>query len=571
MYIDVIPNRKSPPAVLLRECYRKDGKVRKHTVANLSALPGHIITALRSMLKGGTWVPYGEGFAIERSRPHGAVRAILAILKQSGLVEMLSAHRSRERDLVVALIAERLLHGESKLASIRLWQGTTLAQEVGVAEATPAEVYRAMDWLGGRQEAVEKKLARKHLKNGSLVLYDLTSSYYEGSHCPLAQHGYNRDGKRGLPIIAYGLITDSQGCPVAVRVWKGNVTDNATVMAQVERVREEFGIEHVTFVGDRGMLTETKIEALRVLPWVQWISALRSEGVRTLVEEGTVQPSLFDEQNLAEVTSGEFPGERLVVCYNPFMAEERRRKRGELMAETAVALDQIAAQVARRTRKPMGEAEIGMKIGRVANKWKMAKHVKTTIGNGRFSWEWDTERIAREQALDGLYVVRTNVPEKDMTAPDVVRIYKRLEMVERAFRSMKGMNNRVRPIYHRMPHRVCAHIFLCMLAYYVEWHLRDTLKEHLFEDEDLATWRDERDAVLPAQPTAAAKEKKIRGVQAPATVHSLGTLLTELGTLCRNECRMVVNGEAVRYTVDTEPTPWQSAVLDKIERGGCTQ
>jgi hypothetical protein len=484
---------------------------------------------------------------------------------------MIAAHRSRERDLVVALIAERLLHGESKLASIRLWQGTTLAQELGIADATPPEVYKAMDWLGERQEAVEGKLARKHLKNGSLVLYDLTSSYYEGSHCPLAQHGYSRDGKRGLPIIAYGLITDGEGCPVAMRVWKGNVTDNATVMAQVERVRKEFGIERMTFVGDRGMLTETKIEALRVLPWVQWISALRSEGVRELVEGGIVQPSLFDEQNLAEVTSNEFPGERLVVCYNPFMAEERRRKRGELMAETAAALDQIAAQAARRTRKPMGEAEIGMKVGRVANKWKMAKHVRTTIGNGRFSWEWDTERIARERALDGLYVVRTNVPEKDMPSPDVVRIYKRLEMVERAFRSMKGMNNRVRPIYHRMPHRVCAHIFLCMLANYVEWHLRAALKEYLFDDEELATWRDERDAVLPARPTPGTQAKKSRAVRAPATVRSLSTLLAELGTLCRNECRMTVNGEVVRYTVDTEPTHWQSAVLGALGQIGCTQ
>jgi len=571
MYIDIVPNRKSRPAVLLRECYRENGTVKKRTIANLSAVPMHIVRVMRDMLKGGQWVPFGTAVAIERSLPHGAVRALLAVLARTGLVTALAARRSRERDICVALIAERLLHGESKLASARLWHSTTLADELALADVKLPEVYAALDWLGERQAAIEKKLARAHLADGSLVVYDLTSSYYEGSHCPLAQFGYSRDGKRNLPIIAYGVITDRAGRPVAVRVWKGNVADAATVLDQVTRVREEFGIERMTFVGDRGMLTETKIEALRELPWVNWISALRSEDVRALVEAGAVQMSLLDRYGIAEVTSDEFPGERLIVCYNPLMAEQRARKRAELMACTAAALNAIAAQAVRRTRTPMSDAELGQKVGRVINKWKMAKHVVTTIRAGRLAWSWNQERIAREQALDGLYIVRTSVPAEQLSPADVVRGYKRLAQVERAFRSMKGMNNRVRPIHHRTPHRVRAHIFLCMLAYYVEWRLRDALKEYLFDDEELGEARDTRAAVAPATPSRRARAKKARAAAEPQAVHSLSTLFEELNTLCRNTCRVSVQGETIRYTVDTEPTAWQAAVLAKLEGEARTQ
>lgn len=571
MYIDIVPNRTSRPAVLLRECYRENGKIVKRTIANLSDVPMHIVTVVRDMLKGGIWVPYGKDVAIERSLPHGAVRALLAVLARTGLLSAVAARRSRERDICVALIAERLLHGESKLASVRLWHSTTLADELALTGVKLAEVYAAMDWLGERQAAIERKLARKHLADGSLVLYDLSSSYYEGSQCPLAQFGYSRDGKRGLPIIAYGVITDREGCPVAVRVWEGNVADKTTVLEQVARVREEFGIERMTFVGDRGMLTETKIEALRELPWMNWISALRSEDVRTLLEAGAVQMSLNDQYGLAEVTSDDFPGERLIVCYNPLMADERKRKRAALMACTAAALNAIAAQAARRTRTPMSDAALGQKAGRVINKWKMAKHVVTTMRSGRLTWSWNQERIAREEALDGLYVVRTNAPAQELPAADVVRGYKRLALVERAFRSMKGMNNRVRPIYHRTPERVRAHIFLCMLAYYVEWHLRDALKEHLFDDEELREARDVRDAVAPARPSCGARAKKARTAVEPHAVHSLSTLFEELNTLCRNTCRISVKGATIRYTVDTEPTAWQAAVLARVEGRERTQ
>lgn len=571
MYIDIVPNRNSPPAILLRECYREHGVVKKRTIANLSAVPIPIVLAPRDMLKSGVWVPYGQEVAIEHSRPHGAVRAMLAVLQRTGLASALAARRSRERDICVALIAERLLHGESNLASVRLWHTTSLADELRLANVKVADVYAALDWLGARQAAIEKKLARAHLADGSLVLYDLTSSYYESCHCPLAQFGYSRDGKRGLPSITYGVITDRDGRPVAVRVWEGNVADQATVREQVQRVRDAFGIARITFVGDRGMLTEARIEALRWQPWVQWISALRSEDVRTLVAAGTVQMSLLHLYGIAEVTSDEFPGERLIVCYNPLMADEPTRTRAALMACTEAALNALAASAARRGRTPMSDAELGQQVDRIINKWKMAKHVVSTIHAGRLTWSWNQERIARETALDGLSIVRTNVPAQDLSAADAVRGYLRLARVARAFRCMMDMNNRVQPSYHRTPQRVHAHIFLCLLAYYAEWHLRDALKEYLFDDEELAQARDTRDAVAPATPSRRARAKKARAAVNPHAVHSVSTLFEELNTLCRHTCRFNVQGQEVRYTVETEPTAWQSAVLARLEGRERTQ
>ena len=565
MYIETVPNRNSPPAILLRETTREGKRMRKRTLANLSHWPAPKIEALRSVLRDEPLVPAREAFAISRSLPHGHVEAVLETIHRLGLDSLIASKRSRQRDLVVAMIAERLVHPCSKLATTRLWHTTTLAEELSVGDADVDELYEALDWLLERQEWIEAKLARRHLAEGGQVLYDLTSTSYEGRTCPLVRFGHNRDGN-DLPIIVYGVLTDTAGRPVAVEVYPGNTGDPATVGDQVEKLRGRFGLERVTLVGDRGMLTRTRIADLKAHPQLGWISALRSHEIRKLVESGPLQLSLFDEQNLAEISAPEeFPGERLVACYNPELAVERRRKRGELLEATERDLGRIAAEAARRKRKPLGKDEIGLKVGRVLGRRKMAKHFCLEIGEGSFSWRRNGESIAREEALDGIYVIRTSEPQERLSAPDAVRGYKNLSQVERAFRTLKGIDLRVRPIRHRTEEHVRAHVLLCLLAYYVEWHMRRALAPLLFDDEELAAERLRRDPVAPAQASASAKRKKTTRQTAQGfPAHSFETLIAELATRCRNECRMKSDAESPTFTEVTHPTPLQSRAMELL-------
>ena len=576
MYIETVPNRNSRPAILLREAHREGKTVRKRTLANLTKWPADQVESLRRVLRGETLVPIGEVLTIERSRPHGQVEAILRAIRKLGLERLLGTKRCRARDLVVAMIAERLIHPGSKLACTRHWNDTTLAEEVGVADADVDELYDALDWLLARQRRIERKLADRHLATDDHVLYDVTSSFYEGKTCPLAWHGHDRDGKKGLPIIVYGLMTDRVGRPVAVQVYPGNTGDPATVPDQVEKLRVRFKLSRAVLVGDRGMLTQACIRKLKKHPGLGWISALRSGSIRKLLQEGALHASLFDERNLAEIESPEFPGERLVAGrsllgsrFNPDLAERRRHKRDELLAATERALTRIAAAVARRTRKPMTPDEIGVKVGKVINRFKVAKHFTWTIKDGAFDWSRNQDSIRHEAALDGIYVVRTSEPAARLSAEDTVRSYKDLARVEQAFRCLKGIDLRVRPIRHRTEDHVRAHIFLCVLAYYVEWHLRQAWMELLFQDEELDKSRPRRDPVAPARPSASARKKKReRTTRDGLPIQSWDTLLAHLATRTRNDCRFRLPEDGKPSpTVQqvTEPTPLQARAMELLE------
>ncbi len=565
MHIEGVPNRSSHPTILLRQSYREGNRVRKRTIANLTPLPPDVIEILRRALRGEKLVPCDQAFAIERSIPHGHVKTILGTMRKIGLDTIIASKRSRERDLVVAMIAERLLHGRSKLASTRLWHSTTLAEELSVQDADVDELYEAMDWLLERQERIEKKLAARHLGEGSHVLYDITSSYYEGRTCPLARRGHNRDGKKGKPIIVYGLLTDREGRPVAVEVYPGNTGDPSTVGDQVDKLRERFGISRVVLVGDRGMLTQTQIEKLKAYPQLGWISALRSESIHLLIENKELEPSLFDTKNLAEITSAEFPGERLIACFNPLLAEKRARTRNELLVATEKKLQGIANEVARRTKKPLRTDEIALKVGKVINRYKVGKHFSLHIEDGVFHWERDEASIEEEAALDGIYVIRTSEPKKRLSAKDTVRSYKNLAQVELGFRCLKSIDIRVRPIHHSTDPRVRAHVFLCMLAYYVEWHMREALGPLLFDDQELTADRWTRDPVAQAEPSDSAQRKKVeRRTPDGLPVHSFDTLLEELGTLCRNRCRIQADSSGTTFTQDTQPTKLQARVFELL-------
>lgn len=566
MYIERVPNRNSRPALLLREAWREGKTVRKRTVANLTDWPAAKVEALRRVLRGEGLAAPAPLFTVERALPHGHVEALLGTIRRLGLDTLLAAKRCRERDLVLALLVERLLHPCSKLATTRLWATTTLAEELAVGDATADEVYAAMDWLEARQTRIEQKLAHRHLGDGARVFYDVSSSFYEGHTCPLAQFGHDRDGKHGLPVIVYGVLTDAAGRPVAIEVYPGNTGDPTTVPEQVEKLRGRFGLSRVVLVGDRGMLTETQLDTLRQFPGVGWISALRGPAIRALVEQGSLQLSLFDTTHLAELTAPEYPGERLVACFNPLLADERRRKREALLAATEHAFQAIARDVARRRKTPLTAAEIGVKVGRVRNRFKVGKHFAFTIADGVFRWVRQEDAIRREAALDGLYVIRTSEPAAQLSAADTVRTYKTLAQVERVFRCLKGIDLRGRPIYHRIAPRVRAHFFLCLLAYYVEWHLRETLRPLLFEDEQLPQDRLTRDPVAPAQPSAAVKRKKAQRTTADGLpVHSFDTLLAALGTRCRTTCRMTADPAAPRIQQLTEPTPFHSRVRELLQ------
>ena len=565
MYVDTIPNRKSPPAILLRENHREGGKTVKTTIANLSKCPPEAIEALRLALRGVQLVPKDEFFAVEKSTPHGHVRAVLGVMRKLGVDTLLASRPCRERDLVMAMVAQRVLNPVSKLATTRQWHATTLAQELGVEDADANALYAAMDWLNKRQPRIEKKLAKRHLEEGAVVLFDVSSSSYHGRKCPLAQRGYNRDGEK-LRSIVYGLLADGKGRPVAIDVYPGNTGDPSTVPDQVEKLRNRFGLERVVLVGDRGMLTQAQIDALREHPGLGWISALRFSAIRALAEDGAFQPSLFDTQNLAEITSKDYPGERLMVCFNPLLAEDRKRTRNELLAVTETRLGKIAAQAARRTKKPMTADEIGVKVGKIINRCKVGKHFGWTIEDNLLRFERNEESIAREAQTDGFYIVRTSESADTLSAEDTVRTYKSLGQVEQAFRCMKGVDLRVRPIRHRGEAHVRAHIFLCMLAYYVEWHMRTALSPVLFQDGELDTARWERDPVAKAEPSQSARAKKCgKETEDGWPVHSLRTLLDELGTRCKNICRAGEGKNTIRFEQLTELSPFQQHVFDLLE------
>lgn len=565
MYIETVPNRNSPPTVLLRESRRDGEKIIKRTLANLSDWPEQKVAALRAVLKGDYQRITSDHFVIEKSLAHGHVQAILAVMKQIGLDSLLYSKPLRQRKLVMAMIAEQLIHPCSKLGQVRIIPGTTLAEQLGLGPISEDDLYQAMDWLAGRQPHIEKKLAGKHLGEGAHVFYDVTSSYYEGRTCVLARHGHNRDGKKGKKIIVYGVMCDGQGRPVGVDVYAGNTGDPSTVADQVEKLRIRFGLERVVLVGDRGMLTQTQLEVVKQHPGIGWISALRSDGIRKLVAEGSFQPSLFDRQALAEISSAHYPGERLVVCYNPLMAAERKRKRQELLAATEAELQKIVLRVRRRKKKLHTAEEIALMAGRVVNRYKMSKHVELTIGHGQFSYHLNTEQIRNEAGLDGFYVIRTSEPASRISAEDAVRQYKNLSKVETVFRTLKGVEILVRPIRHRKEERVRAHIFLCMLAYYVEWHMRQQLAPILFTDEQAQANSQRRHPVSPAEPSASVKQKKItRTTEDGLPLHSFKTLLAALATHTRNHCRFQSDRADQLIPVLSQLTPLQRRAFELL-------
>jgi transposase len=567
MYIAKIPNRRSPPTYLLRESFREKGKVQNRTLANLTALPLEQIKLLSRVLQGERLLPVEDVFRITRSLPHGHVQAVFGMVRRLGLETLLASRPCRQRDLVVAMIAQRILHPSSKLAATRLWQTTTLGEELGVLDAEVEELYAALDWLLSRQKRIENKLAKRHLAEGARVLYDVSSSSYFGRTCLLARLGHNRDGRRDLPCIVYGVLTDGQGRPIALDVYPGNTGDPTTVPDQVEKLRGRFGLERVVLVGDRGMLTQAQIDKLRERPGLGWLSALRSEAIRKLMEKGRLERSLFDERNLAEITSPDFPEERLVACFNPILAERRRRKREALLAATETRLARIAAEVARRTKTPLKKAEIGVKAGKVLNQYKVGKHFALSIEDGHFSWQRKQAAIDEEAALDGIYVIRSSEPAEDLSADDAVRNYKRLGDVEQAFRTLKGLELLVRPIHHRVDDRVRAHLFVCLLAYYVEWHLKRAWAPLLFADEQLAQHRAQRDPVASAEPADEVCQKKAaRRTVDGHPVHSFRTLLATLGTQCRDTCQFGEGESAIPISKVTDFTPLQTEAFRLLQQ-----
>ena len=550
---------------LLRRSYREDGKVKNETLGNLSHLPDELIEIIRRSLQGETFVPVASAFQITRSRPHGQVQAAGAAMAALEMASLLASKPCRERDLVLAMVAARIVAPHTKLATTRWWHTTTLAEDFGVAQADEDDLYAAMDWLLERQDRIQKKLASRHLSAGALVLYDLSSSYFEGSCCPLAKLGYSRDGRKGMLQVNYGLLTDARGCPVAVSVHEGNTADSTTFMPAVHKLREDFGIERVVMVGDRGMVSQKTIDQMREADGIGWITALKSASIRALVEQGHLQLGLFDERNLLELSSPDYPGERLVACRNPELAKLRAHKREELLAATEANLQKIKARV--DAGKLAGKDAIGLRVGKVVNQYKMAKHFELAIGDITFTFARKTDAIAAEAALDGIYIIRTSVSAAQMDSADCVRNYKSLANVERAFRSLKTIDLKVRPIHHRTADRVRAHIFLCMLAYYVEWHMREAWRELMFADTDQLA-KATRDPVAPAQRSKGALAKAARHTLDDGTpVHSFSTLMAELATIVRNTCRAPQAGpQAPTFEVLTTPNPKQQRALELLQQ-----
>jgi len=582
MYIEAVPNRNSPPCILLRESCRQGHKVSKRTLANLTHWPPEVVEGLEALLKGGKVVVVGQdgqrgavgaGFEIVRSLPHGHVAAVLGTLRRLGLETILAPRRCRRRDLVVAMIVARVIDPRSKLATARGLNEdtafTSLGEALGVADADEDALYAAMDWLGPLQGRIEAKLARRHLQDGTLVLYDVTSTYFEGVSCPLAQFGHNRDGKRGKLQIVLGLLCDVAGRPIAVEVFEGNTADPSTLARQIQKVRDRFALQCVVVVGDRGMLTEARVrEELAPVAGLEWITALRAPAIRKLVEAGALQPSLFDQRDLGEITSPQYPGERLVVCRNPLLLTERRRKRQELLAATERELAKIARAVSRPRRPLRGADKIGLRVGKCQNRFKVAKHFRIKITADSFTYERDEEKIAREAALDGIYVVRTSVPAERLDTENTVRAYKGLSKAERAFRSLKTMDLKIRPIHHHLADRVRAHVLLCMLAYYVQWHMQEALAPVLFADDDPPAGEALRDSVVaPAQRSPKAHHKiTTKRTDDGQPVHSFQTLLADLATICKNRIQPKLPG-AGTFDQLTRPTPCQQHALDMLAVG----
>jgi transposase len=650
MFIAKVPNRRSPPAILLRESYREGSKVKSRTLANLTKLPPDCIEALRRMLKGEQLMSPEDVFDIERSYHHGHVQAILLAMKRLSFAQLLGSRACKERSLVQAMVAARLVAPTSKLAMTRWWNVTSLPSTLGVTDAAEDDLYGALDWLLKRQQSIEKKLAARHLSDGCLALYDLTSSYFEGTTCPLAARGHNRDGKVGKLQVNYGLLTDVRGCPVSVDVFEGNTADPKTLLPQVEKARAVFGINALTLVGDRGMITQKQVDGLKSIDGMDWITAMRPGAIKKLLNSGAIQMGLFDERNLFELSHQDFPGERLIACRNPSLAKRRADKRKQLIAATTRELKKVQNmveggrlsgkdmievrvrailrgyrigkcyqvnfredgfdytvdeteatalaignaqddsklaesrrerckrhletiankldEVRRRTEQGRlwGRDSIGVRVGKVVNKYQVAKHFKLTINDDSFSFEVKEDSVSQEAALDGIYVVRTSLPEQRLSADDTVRSYKLLSQVEYAFRSMKSIDIHVRPIHHRLEDRVRAHIFLCMLTYYVQWHMVQAWRSLLFFDEDLQA-KTMRDPVAPAQRSDAALEKvRSRTLDDGSKVHSFQTLLTDLSSIVRNVCRITSSSpDAPPIYRDTNPTEKQQVAFDLLD------
>jgi len=566
MYIERIPNRKSPPAILLRESFREGKKVHKRTLGNLSSLPAQQIELIGRVIRGERLTAVGDHFEILASFHHGHVDAVLRAMRRLGFEQLIASTRSRERDLVVGMVAARVIEPDSKLATTRWWRVTTLPEELGIADADEDDLYGAMDWLLKRQPYIEGKLAARHLREGGLVLFDLTSSYFEGVTCPLAALGKDRDGKKGKLQVNWGLLTDERGRPVAVSVFKGNTGDPKTLMPQVRKVKEDFGIKTMAIVGDRGMITQKQIDEIKEIDGVDWITALKTEGIKKLIEGEALQMELFDERNLFELAHPDYPGERLIACLNPELRKLRGHKRRSLLDATSRELEKVRSMVQRGRLKGKGQDEIGVRVGKVVNKYKVAKHFVLAIQDGHFDFHVDEQKVSAEAALDGIYVIRTSLDEKSSSAEDTVRHYKRLVLIEQAYCSMKTIDLRTRPIRHHTEDRVRAHIFLCMLACYVGWYMREAWRPLLFCDEDQEA-KKIRDPVAPAKRSEAALEKVHKKVLDDGTeVHSFQTLLKCLSAIVRNICRVPrTSPNAPTFEVLTTPNEKQRRACELVE------
>ena len=570
MYIEKIPNRKSTPCILVRESYRQGNKVHKRTLANITHLSDEVINGIGKLLKGGQIIEdFEDDFHIIRSLPYCHVKSILSVINDIGLRPFIASRESKELKLVIAMIVSRIVNPGSKLATARSMSSetcsTALGDLLGIERVSETDFYRAMDWLLKRQDKIESSLARKHLEDGSLVLYDVSSSYFEGTCCPLAKRGHNRDKKQGKLQIVYGLLCDKNGCPVAIEVFEGNTADPKTVKDQIVKLRNRFGLKRVIIVGDRGMLTSARIrEELAPEEGLDWISALKAPSIRKIMEDKQIDRSLFDRQGLAEITHPDFPGERLIVCHNPLLEQKREKTRQELLAATEKLLEKIKNAVLRK-RKPLRTVkEIGIAVGKVINKYKVGKHFQITITEDSISWQRKEDSIKSEAQLDGFYIIRTSVEEKILNADETVKAYKQLSLVEQAFRSLKTVDLKIRPIYHYLEDRVKAHVFLCMLAYYVEWHMRERLAPMLFDDDDKEnTQRQRQSPVKPAQPSRRAQHKATSKhcEDDGQPVHSFGTLLNDLATITRNTIE--INSE--RFDKITVPTALQQKALKLLK------
>ncbi len=564
MHIDIVPNRTSTPTILLRESYRDGDKVKKRTIGNISSLSMDKVELIRRVLRGDSLVPVTGLFENSSSFHHGHVKAVHMAMKRLGIDRLIASRPSRERDLVLAMVAARIVDPNSKLATTRWWKNTTLPEMFGVTDAAEDELYSAMDWLQARQGGIEKKLAARHLQEGGMVLYDLSSSYVEGTHCPLAARGYNRDGKQGKLQVNYGLLTNPLGIPVSISAFSGNTSDPKTVMEQVTKVKEDFGIGEMVLVGDRGMISQGHIDTLRDEAGIDWITALKSGAIRKLINSDSLQLGLFDEKNLFEFSHPDYPGERLIACKNNDLAKLRAHKRQSLLDATVAELEKIKKMVDGGRLKD--KDKIGVRTGKIINKYKMSKHIELDIKETSITWKIKEEAVREEKSLDGIYIIRTSVSSDKLSSDDAVRSYKNLSQVERAFRSMKSIDLEVRPIYHRLETRVRAHLFLCMLSYYVKWHMMEAWRPLIFADEEKES-KKTRDPVAPAKRSTKALEKiASRQLDDGTAVHSFKTLLKGLATIVRNICSYKNPGnKPSTFTMDTIPSKEQQRAFDLLD------